>query len=325
MLQTAPFRCDPVLNQALIRGRGRLTGGWVIPHDISFIGHLCEDEIRPFRGAVERRVGSAVLCGALAAARVGARVQAITRMHPDDASMLGSLERAGVDCVLVPAPATTRMVVVHPSADMDEREMRQLESAGPFVIDDLPPLEGRFVHCAGITDQEFTLPFLRALRERGASLSVDLQSFVRQVDPQTREIAFADVPDKAEIVSLMDRVKLDVVEAELLTGTRDLAAAAAAIEGWGCPEILITQAEGVLARVRGETLYERFSNRSQAGRTGRGDTTFAGYMVRRLMETPAEALKFAAALVSMKMESPGPFDGSLEGVLARVEEAHRRP
>jgi sugar/nucleoside kinase (ribokinase family) len=151
-----------------------------------------------------------------------------------------------------------------------------------------------------------------------------MQSFVRQVDPHTREISFAGVPDKAEIVSLLDRVKLDVVEAELLTGTRDLEDAAATIQGWGCPEVVITQAAGVLARVRGETLYERFSNRSQAGRTGRGDTTFAGYMVGRLTETPAEALKFAAALVSIKMESPGPFDGCREDVLDRLEDAHRR-
>jgi hypothetical protein len=41
-------------------------------------------------------------------------------------------------------------------------------------------------------------------------------------------------------------------------------------------------------------------------------------MVRRLEHGPAEALKFAAALVSIKMETPGPFHGTLADVLVRM-------
>jgi sugar/nucleoside kinase (ribokinase family) len=145
-----------------------------------------------------------------------------------------------------------------------------------------------------------------------------MQSFVRQVDVRTRAISFADVPAKEEIAGLLERVKLDVVEAKILTGTDDLEAAAKRFEAWGCPEVLITRADGVLARVGGRTLFEPFTNRSVVGRTGRGDTTFAGYMAWRLAHEPAESLKFASALVSIKMEKPGPFSGSLEDVLARM-------
>jgi sugar/nucleoside kinase (ribokinase family) len=148
-----------------------------------------------------------------------------------------------------------------------------------------------------------------------------MQSFVRQVDEQTRVITFADARNKREIVALMDRVKLDIVEAAMLTGERDLAKAAAIVAAWGCPEVVITRAEGVHARVHGKDYYEPFSNKSTVGRTGRGDTTFAGYMFRRLDHGPAEALKFAAALVSIKMETPGPFQGTLADVLARMTAA----
>jgi sugar/nucleoside kinase (ribokinase family) len=54
------------------------------------------------------------------------------------------------------------------------------------------------------------------------------------------------------------------------------------------------------------------------GRTGRGDTTFAAYLARRNDHGVSESLKFAAALVSIKMETPGPFQGSLADVLARM-------
>jgi hypothetical protein len=35
-----------------------------------------------------------------------------------------------------------------------------------------------------------------------------------------------------------------------------------------------------------------------------------------------EALKFAAALVSIKMETYGPFKGTLEDVFTRIREKH---
>ncbi len=291
-----------------------------MPHDITFIGHVCLDRIAPYQGQEQVAPGSAVLCGAMAAARIGCRTAVITRMAPADDGYLDPLRAAGVDCLLVPAPATTEMIVIHPSPDVDEREMRQVKNAGFMQADEIPTLDSRFVHLAGITDREFDLPFMRAMRQRGYSLSVDMQSFVRQVDEDSRVISFADVADKAAIVSLMDRVKLDVVEAEILTGQRDLARAAAMVADWGCPEVVITRADGVLARVEGRTLFSPFTNRSTVGRTGRGDTTFAGYMARRLSEDPAEALRFASALVSLKMERPGPFAGTLDDVLERLRE-----
>ena len=175
------------------------------------------------------------------------------------------------------------------------------------------------MHLAGITDQEFDLAFIHRLKEKGYHLSVDMQSFVRQVQPITHEISFQDVPTKKEIVRQMDMVKLDIVEAKVLTGTDDLSEAAQRIATWGCPEIIITQSDGVLAHVNDQIYYERFSNRSVVGRTGRGDTTFAAYLARRMDHDVAESLKFSAALVSIKMETPGPFNGTLADVLDRMQ------
>lgn len=293
--------------------------------DITFIGHMCIDEVHPYQAPIRVAPGSAVLCGALASARIGCRTAVIARLHPTDAPLLEPLRAAGVECVLVPAPETSRMEVVHPSANVDEREMRLQQNAGFFAPDEIPPLAGRFVHLAGISDREFTLPFMEALKNRGVSLSADLQNIVRQVDPQTRVVSFRDAPDKRRVVALLDRVKLDVVEAKLLTGEDDLEAAARQVASWGCPEVVITRADGVLAWVRGEVGFQRFSNRNVSGRTGRGDTTFAGYMAWRLEHPAPEALKFAAALVSIKMETPGPFAGTLADVLRRMQAMAKAP
>ena len=77
-----------------------------------------------------------------------------------------------------------------------------------------------------------------------------------------------------------------------------------------------------MVRAGGRTYYEKFSNRSVRGRTGRGDTTFAAYLSWRMEHDVTTALKFAAALVSIKMETPGPFQGTLEDVYDRIRKYH---
>jgi sugar/nucleoside kinase (ribokinase family) len=290
-------------------------------YDIVFIGHMCFDEVVSYQGTPRVGPGSAVLCGALAAARVGKSVAVVTRMAPRDQNILEPLRQNGVALHVIPSAETTYMKVVHPSADVDDRQIYQLANADFFSLADLPPLAARRVHLAGITDQEFDLDFIRGLKEKGYCLSVDMQSFVRQVQPVTHQIAFRDVPAKPGIVGQMNMVKLDIVEAKVLTGTDDLEQAALTFEAWGCPEIMITRAEGVLVRAHGKTSYEKFSNQGTLGRTGRGDTTFAAYLARRLDHDVTESLKFAAALVSLKMETPGPFSGTLADVMARMQTA----
>jgi sugar/nucleoside kinase (ribokinase family) len=292
-------------------------------YDITFIGHMCYDEIIPFGGKPMVAPGSAVLCGAMVGARIGKRIAALVKMSPQDEQILEPLKNAGVDTYLIPAEETTYSRVLHETENVDERKLTLVKSAGLIRIDDLPNLDSRCVHLAGISNTEFDMSLMKGLALRNYSLSVDMQSFVRQVTPVTNEIVFGDVRDKKEIAGLMDKVKLDVVEAKILTGTDDLEKAAIIIESWsGRPEIIITHSSGVLARVKGKTYYEKFSNSSVVGRTGRGDTTFAAYLSWRLEHGVEESLKFAAALVSIKMESPGPFKGTLADVMRRIEEKH---
>ena len=291
-------------------------------YDITFVGHMCYDEITPYIGETRIAPGSAVLCGAMVAARIGKKVAVVTKMSEKDKDILKPLEDTGVDVFLISSDETTISVVIHPSEDVDERRLIIKKSAGFISIDEIPVLNTKFMHLAGISDTEFNMELIRGLKAKGYDLSIDMQSFVRQVDPVTKEISFGDVPEKKEIARLMSKIKLDIVEAKVLTGTDDLEKAAAIFEQWGCPETVITHADGVLARVGGKTYYEKFSNSSIVGRTGRGDTTFAAYLSYRMDHNVAESLKFAAALVSIKMEKPGPFSGTLEDVLKRMREKH---
>ena len=293
-------------------------------YDITYIGHICYDEITPFGAATVVTPGSAVLCGASVAARVGARTAVVTRMRAEEDALIAPLRALGVACFVVPSAVTAFARVEHPSANVDERHLYVMRDPGPFVMGDLPArLNTGIIHLAGISDHEFTLEFIRALKAAGYALSLDFQSFVRVIGP-TREIVFSDVPDKQAIAAQLDVAKLDIVEAEILTGTRDLPRAARLIADWGAKEVLITSGAGAVLAAGGQLYTANFVNRSVIGRTGRGDTTISAYLTRRNVCPPADALRFAAALVSVKMERLGPFVGTLEEVEARMGEVEVR-
>jgi len=287
-------------------------------YDLVFIGHVTIDEIVAEEGSARGLPGGAPLFGALAAVVSQKKLAVITRVALDDGNILEPLKTAGIDVYRQPTQETTHMRVVHPTANVDERLMYQTKNAGFFVIEEMPPIEPCLIHLGSLTDKEFTLGFMRELKKRGFRISVDMQGFVRQVDEETRAIQFNDVPEKREIMGLADFVKLDVVEANILTGSDNLAEAAAICDSWGNFETVITRSDGVLSRSDGKNYFEKFSNKSSAGRTGRGDTTFGAYLARRLDRPVDESLKFAASLASIKMETPGPFRGTLEDVIKRM-------
>ena len=55
------------------------------------------------------------------------------------------------------------------------------------------------------------------------------------------------------------------------------------------------------------------------GRSGRGDTCTSAYLSRRLTAPPAEAVRWAAAVTSLKLEAEGPFRREM----AEVEALYR--
>jgi sugar/nucleoside kinase (ribokinase family) len=287
-------------------------------YDLVFVGNVAFDEIHPFRGETHTIFGSAVYHGALATSWSDKRIALVTKMAARDAHLLEPVRQAGIAVYVLPSEETTYHRGIFPTENVDQREITLVRSAGSFTMADLPAMEPTLVNLESVTNRDFTVDFIRELRGRGFTCAVDMQSFVRHVDKQTGRVSFADVAFKQELASMAERVKLDVVEAEYLTGTADLEEAATRFETWGARETMVTRGDGVLVRHEGKSYFERFTSRTMEGRTGRGDTVFSAYLARRMDYGVADSLRFAAALTSIKLESPGPFKGTLEEVLERM-------
>ena len=288
-------------------------------YDVAFIGHMSLNQVIPFKGAPKNTSGGAVFFAAMTAAVLGKRTALVTKFAKKDESFITPLMEKGVDVFALPAKETTQLKITHPSENLDLREIYQEKSAGPITFEEMPEIESRLIHLCPVTGEDFGFDLIKALNEKGYPLSIDMQGCVRFLDPVTRKIHLRDAPLKKELLTIAEKVKLDAVEAGLLTGTDNLEKAALILEGWGSRETIITRSDGVLLRYGGKTYFEKFSNRHVLSRTGRGDTTFSAYICRRMDRNPLDSLNFAAALASIKLENPGPFNGTVEEVLLRME------
>jgi sugar/nucleoside kinase (ribokinase family) len=292
-------------------------------YDLVFVGNAGLNEMHRFDGTTEPILGGPLFHGALATSWSDKRVAVVTRIAVADADLLEPLRKAGITVFVSPAPETTRSHIYYLSDNVDDRRHVLEKTAGPLSFADLPPIEARLLHLVGVNRIEFPLDFMTDLRDRGLAFSIDMQALVRNADAQTGVVTYEDYPHKRQVAVMAEKIKLDVVEAELLTGTSDLEQAAIRFEEWGTSEVMVTSAAGALVRHERETYFEPFTNRNVTGRTGRGDATFGSYMARRVDFGVADSLKFAVALASIKMETPGPFLGTLEQVLDRMRTDRR--
>ena len=292
----------------------------VCMYDIAFLGHYTKDTIVSGEGT---RVvdGGAFNYGSHVAIRMGLKVAAITRLAEDDFHVARELQKLGVDTFVKTTPHSTCLRLEYPTANVDERVLYITSSAGPFGPEEVREISSKAFVIGASVRGEVSLEVMEELRKKETKIAVDLQGFIRVV--QDGKFVFQDWPEKASMLSQVDVVKTDAVEAELLTGRKDIKTAAKMISEFGPKEIVLTHRDGLLV-YDGNQYYEAgFYPARLVGRSGRGDTCIASYMARRLNSPPDKATVWAAAVTSLKMEAEGPFKRSLSDVEDLIRTKYR--
>lgn len=274
------------------------------------IGHFAKDRL-VVDGRGEVASGGGVYYGSVALRHLDVQVAVVTRLHSDDFPRLDELKREGIQVFATPAPQTSGIENFYESSDMERRVCKPLGFAGPFQSGDIPDLAARITLVASIIAGEVDLPLLKSLARRGP-VAIDIQGFVRVREGE--DLVFRQWSDMEEGLSQVTYLKVDRAEAELLTGLSDMGAATRRLAEFGPREIVLTQSSGVTVFADGRLYEAPFRPRSLAGRTGRGDTCFATYLGWRLGASPAEAVRVAAAVTTLKQEQAGPWRGTLADV-----------
>jgi sugar/nucleoside kinase (ribokinase family) len=288
-------------------------------YDIVFLGHYTKDTIVSASGT--RIVdGGAVFYGANVAARMGLKTAVITRLSREDFRVVQEVEELGVRVFAKETPKSTCLRLEYPSSNVDERLIRVTSNAGPFTPEEVEYIETRAVVIGGSMRGEISLEVMEELAQKTNRIAADAQSFVR-IDRKGTLVP-AEWPEKQAVLALLHVLKADAVEAELLTGSADIRAAAKILYELGPREIVLTHRDGVLV-YDGDRFHEAgFFPKKLVGRSGRGDTCIASYMASRLNTSTTEATIWAAAVTSLKMEAEGPFRRDIGEVERLIEDKY---
>ena len=278
---------------------------------IVFVGHVCVDK-NVVRGETETLYGGGVVHGAVTAQRLGAEAAVLTKCAEPDRPHFHLMSDIGAQVIFLPTPTSTSIRNVYPSDNPDDRESSLISRATPFGEADLDMITGLnadVVHVNPLWFGEFPTPLLAALRPRVAMLCADAQGFLRVAGPDGR-MAHRDFAGKQEALALLDLFKVDSNEAFLLTGEEQPQKATRAVHALGPRMVLLTHRDGVCV-FDGSAFHESaFSGFTLEGRTGRGDTCTASFLIARGRGMDlANAAAFAAVVTSRKMQYRGPFRG----------------
>ena len=192
---------------------------------------------------------------------------------------------------------------------MEYRICEPLEGfAGMFKIEEIPDIQTQYFVVCPLLVGEIDLPLLEALSKRyPGKICMDIQGFLRKIEGEKIFFCRLSSAEQERILSQVNILKVDHAEAEALTGTKDLEKAARKLLTMGPKEILLSHEKGISIFVNGASYSFPWKYKQLKGRTGRGDTAFITYVSSRITKPPEEALKFAVALTSLKLERPGPF------------------
>ncbi len=289
-------------------------------YDIAFIGHYTKDTIVSASGT--RIVdGGAFNYGANVAARMGLKVAAVTRLAKEDLRVIEKLKHLGVDVFVHISPKSTCLRLEYPTSNLDERVIYVKSSAETFTPAEVKKIQARAIIVGASMRDEVSLEIIEELSKKKAILAADVQSFIR-VNYNGKLIS-QEWPEKQLILSRLEVLKTDAVEAEMLTGITNIREAALKISNLGPREVVITHSNGLLVYTNGQFYEESFFPKKLIGRSGRGDTCIAAYMAKRLNTSPQEATTWAAAVTTLKMEAEGPFKRTMQEVNNLIQSRYR--
>ena len=205
------------------------------------------------------------------------------------------------------------------SHNQDHRTQRVLQTAAPFIIEQLKDITASIYHLGPLLANDIPLNLIKLLAAKG-KVSLDVQGYLRKVDK--KNVIPIDWEDKREALQYVHILKANELEMEVLTGHTDVHKAALLLNEWGVKEVVITLGSFGSVIYAGGIFYDipAYIPSAVTDATGCGDTYMAGYLYKRIKgNTIQEAGEFAAAMASLKIAAAGPFTGSEEDVLALLE------
>jgi sugar/nucleoside kinase (ribokinase family) len=291
-------------------------------YDIFSFGHISIGIVRTPTGeqAIPR---GPILFAAWTAHQLGCSLGVMTKTSSKDRVYLKEFPIAEEDLYWIESSQTTTNAIDQQMQTKEKRVIINLAQADPYRIEDFPDISPKVIQYCGLLKGEIDHEIIRFVSSK-APMAIDVQGLAKRASLNGPH-EFVNWDDKLDLLPFITYFKADAEEAAFLTGmnTEDhegRVSAAKKLLEWGAKEVVISHNQELISATESGVASTPFKNRNLSGRMGRGDTCFTTYIAERFTKNPADATKYAAALTSLKMETPGFFKKTRQDVEAYMRE-----
>lgn len=275
---------------------------------IAFVGHVSLDR-NVVSGVEHELCGGAVVHSGITASRLGADVLVYTMCTPELRTRFSVFDDAGVEVVYLQSATTTSIRNVYPTDDPDDRRSAVISRARSFTsadIEGISPCD--VIHINALWAGEFPSDLISEVKAKGGLVTGDAQGFIRYVE-SGGEMVSRDWLEKTDHLPAFDIFKVDINEARVLTGHDDRQAAVGRLHKLGASVVVLTHGGGVCVTDGDHVFESAFGPYPLEGRTGRGDTCMAAFLVAQADGDLERATARAAEITTKKLQYPEPFRG----------------
>jgi len=285
-------------------------------YDICCIGHITLDRVVTPRSEMHMAGGTAFYFSS-ALQNLNIDYLLVTSVAESEMGYVDALRDSGITVWAYPSPQTVYFENIY-AENQDSRKQKVLQQADPFSREQLTEVEAKTFHLGPLLAGDIPVDLIKYLASKGR-VSLDAQGYLRKV--VRKKVHLVDWPSKQKVLQYVDILKADEAEMAVLTGCNDVKTGTKILADWGVKEVVITNGSMGSAIYSGGTLYDiqAYTPKAVIDATGCGDTYMAGYLYQRVKGAGIQqAGQFAAAMASLKMESPGPFTGTENEILSRM-------
>lgn len=289
-------------------------------HDICCVGHITLDKVVTTKSVVHMAGGTSFYFSN-AIRNMNVDYTLVTALADSEMHVVEELRTKGIEVNVLPSTHTVYFENIY-SENQDHRTQRVLQKADPFTAAQLLDINARIFHLGPLLADDIPVELIKALAAKG-KVSLDVQGYLRKVE--NKQVIPIDWQAKKEGLQYIHTLKANESEMEVLTGLKDVRKGAQVLFDWGVKEVVITLGSMGSVIYNGRTFYNipAYIPTAVIDATGCGDTYMAGFLYQRIKGASLqEAGEFAAAMATLKIQSSGPFTGTMEdvmGLLANTE------
>ena len=285
-------------------------------YKICCVGHITLDKVVTTRSTLYMAGGTAFYFSS-ALQNLDAGYVLVTSVAESEMHYVDKLRDKHIEVKVYPSAHTVYFENIY-AENQDHRTQNVLQQADPFTVDPLRDIDAEIFHLGPLLAGDIPFELVKFLASKG-KVSLDAQGYLRRVENQ--KVHAIDWPEKQKTLEYVHTLKADEAEMTVLTGCKDVGKGAKILADWGVQEVVITNGSMGSVIYSGGVFYDipAYLPENIVDATGCGDTYMAGYLYKRSKGADIQASgQFAAAMASLKMESPGPFTGTEQQIIDRI-------